>query len=269
MEGIKVETDQLIACANRYEALSEDFNNNCNRILQTVSSYENVWKGSFSTDLDDKIKKLKNVQKSITNNSTQLYTFIRTAVDKYIQVDRGLADKSTIGTADYPANVKVSVHVKDQGELQNIYNQSYHTAQGMTRNTDGSISCASLTKAKAQANGFNADWYGNGNQVYGNIAEGDHGNYVATKYPGSNCLQDLVSKEGQPITDIVISFPNSPGAGSKWGHVIYIDQIVDGKVYFSDNRNPTKGVVCSVEEFLRNHQPYNGSPIGCVHLKKK
>ena len=270
MAGIKVETDQLMACANTYKQIADQFNQNCESIIKSVAAYDDVWKGSFAEDLDEKVKKLKNVQKSVYSNSIQLHDFIVAAVNKYIQVDRGLADKSTIGNADYPDNVKVSVHVKNENELKDVYNRSNQIASGMTRNTDGSISCASLTKAKAQANGFDTDWSGNGNQVYGNIREGEHGNYIATKYPGGNCLKDMIGKEGSPITDIVVSFPKDPKWGDKYGHVLYIDQIVDGKVFYTDNRNPTSPrVAASIDEFLAKYAPYNGSPVGCVHLKKK
>ncbi|MCH5314356.1 MAG: hypothetical protein J1E81_00475 [Eubacterium sp.] len=269
MASIKLETNDLTACAQKYKTIADDFNKNCNSVLSKISEYDNVWKGTFTQDLDSKVDKLKSVQNSIYTNCLDLVDFINKAVEQYIKVDKGLAAQSTIGTADYPDNVKVSVHVKSSQELQDIYNASKQKANNMTKNVDGSISCASLTKAKAEANGFNADWNGNGNQVYNNISAGEHSNYAATKYAGGNCLQDLIKAEGEPITDIVISFPKSPSYGTKYGHVLYIDQIVDGKVYFSDNIAPTTGKVLTIDQFLKNYANSNGTPIGCVHLKKK
>ena len=269
MALIKIETNDLTACANKYKVLADDFNNNCNSLLAKISEYDNVWKGSFTQDLDEKVKKLKSAQKSIYNNSIQLADFIDKAVEQYKKVDRGVAEQSSTGTEDYPNNVNVSVHVKSQQELQDIYNKSAARANTMTKNVDGSTSCASLTKAKAIENGFNADWYGNGNQVYNNISAGEHSNFIATKYEGGDCLQKLIDSKGQPVSDIVISFPQEYGGGTRWGHVVYIDQIVDGKVYFTDNRAPSTGKTMTVEEFVSKYTNSNGTPIGCVHLTAK
>lgn len=268
---VKVETDQLKACSETYKKLAESFLSACNIIETRLEEDKNYWQGSFANDIDAKISEFKKINnEKIYQDIIALSNFLDEAVEKYIKWDTGSIPKDeTYGSADYPDNVKASVHVKNSQELQDIYNKSKSKAENMTRNVDGSISCASLTKAKAEANGFNVDWSGNGNQVYGNIAAGEHSNYVATKYAGGNCLQDLINAEGNPITDIVISFPNEYGGGNKWGHVLYIDQIVDGKVYFSDNTSPAAGKVLSIDEFLTKYKKWNGTPIGCVHLKKK
>ncbi len=251
---IKVETDELTACAKRYKELADRFNEICNSIIAKMGEYDNVWKGSFTQDFEEKEKSFKNNQELIYKSCTTLADFINGAVQKYIDVDRGLADKSTIGTADYPDNVKPSMHIYSDEELNTIYNNSTQTT-GIKYNPNGTYSCAWLTKRKAAQHGFVPSWSGNGNQVYGNIQSTN--DYNATKYPGANCLNDMIANEGQPITDIVISFnPN---------HVIYIDKIVDGKVYFSDNRNPAKMLIKDINSF-----PYQGyTAVGCAHLTKK
>ncbi len=272
MSEIKVETDELTAFANNYQILIDNFKKVSSDIITKTTSFQDVWKGEFSKDLSDGVKNLKSVKSNIETNGDELVKFVKAAVQKYTDVDRKLADASSIGNEDYPSNVRVSVHVKNSGELSKTYSDATARAKQMQHNPNGSISCAAMAKSKALVNGFNADWYGNGNQVYGNITAGEHSNFTATKYPGNNCLKDMINAEGQPITDIVISFPKSPTYGNKYGHVIYIDQIVDGKVYYSDNwGNTVNGVVAvSIDDFLAKYNRYgNGSPIGCVHLKKK
>lgn len=268
MEHIKVETNELLAFSSSYQNLVNNFDSICSGIISKVESYNDFWKGSFTSDMSDKVKTLKTVQKEVKTNGNSLCKFVNEAVQKYIDVDRRLADASSINNKDYPSNVKVSVHVKDQTELDKIYNESFEAANRMPKNTNGTISCVALTSSKAQASGFTPDWSGNGKDVFANIREGDHGNYVAEKYPGGNCLNDLINKKGNPVTDIIISFPQEYGGGNKWGHVIYIDQIVDGKVYFTDNRSAKTGTVCSLEEFFVKYKS-NGTPNGCVHLEKK
>lgn len=274
MAEIKVETDELLGCATRYKNLAENFNNVANSVQSKFREYENYWKGSFSTDLADKTKKLASVQKSIYSNCTQLASFINDAVAKYIAVDQGLANQTTINNADYPP-VTVSYQEKPMSgsELQNLYNNSTNTTDiGYNDSAHTSISCAWLTKRKARQHGFDPSWTGNGNQVYRDIRETS--DYSVTKYDGNNCLSNLITSEKQPITNVVISFSDSyyyhKGSSSQnFGHVIYIDQIVDGKVYFSDNTSPSTAKVYTIEEFMAKYNNSNGSALGCAHLKKK
>ncbi|MGN1418908.1 MAG: hypothetical protein ACI4W6_06245 [Acutalibacteraceae bacterium] len=278
MSSIKLETNDLKACAQKYSSLADEFNNNCNSIINKISEYNNVWIGNFTQDLEEKVKKLKEVQKSIYSNSVQLADFINKAVDQYIKVDRGLADAATIGTADYPDNVKVSVHVKNTDELAAMeagiladntkacgrFNKTY---AGIEK---GRVNCTWYAGKKAEANGFGlsfAPGSANGADWFDRIQSTD--SYNAVKYSGNNCLNDMINKEGQPITDIVLSFPYAKSENVKYcGHVLYIDQIVDGTVYYSDNGQPGNRKTCTVEELLGRYVE-NGSPVGCVHLKKK
>jgi uncharacterized protein YukE len=266
MSKIVVETDELTAFATKYKKLVDEFDKVSEKIISKTKSYDDYWKGSFTSDLDEKVKSLTSVRKAVVENGNSLVTFVNGAVEQYIKVDRNLADQSTINNSDYPDNVKVSVHVMSQQELQSIYSNSTNTTN-IGYNPNGSYSCAWLSKRKAQQHGFNANWSGNGKDVVNNIKETN--DYSVTKYSGGNCLQDLINSEGQPVTDVVVSFPLSPNYGSQYGHVLYIDQIVDGKVYYSDNTNPSKACVKTIDEFLSYYKKYNGTPSGCAHLKKK
>lgn len=169
-------------------------------------------------------------------------------------------------TAEQPNTVQASAPVSSPEELQEIYNASANAVTG--GNPDGSVSCALLTKEKARQHGFNPEWWGNGKEVVGNIPT-ETDSFRATKYQGDDCLRQMLAAEGEPITDVVVSFPQSPKYGTQYGHVVYIDQIVDGKVYFSDNTAPGQAKIKTVDEFLSSYYRYNGAPSGCAHLKKK
>lgn len=274
--GIKVETDELLACAKKYASLAESFKTVSDKTITKCKSYEDVWKGSFSEDLDSKVKKLEDAKNKIYNNCIELSKHIENAVAQYIAVDQGLASSDTIGTADYPNNVTVSVHVKSDEELKQFYSDTINNSpsyNGWNKYYDGirpgSVNCTWYTAAKMKANGFNiAHFYpSNGKDWFNGVNSTDI--YTATKYAGANCLKDLINAKGQPVTDIVLSFPYSAGGG-KYGHVMYIDKIVDGKVYFSDNWQKGVPQSMSIDELIAKYKGYgNGAPIGCVHLKKK
>lgn len=133
----------------------------------------------------------------------------------------------------------------------------------------GTVNCTWYTGKKCDSNGFNLNYFspGNGKDWYNGIQSTD--TYNATKYAGENCLSDLINAKGDPVTNIVVSFPYSY-KGGEYGHVLYIDQIVDGNVYYSDNGSPGKRICVTIDEFLAKYKNSgNGSPIGCVHLESK
>lgn len=173
---------------------------------------------------------------------------------------------STNGNASSNNSSTKNTTIKSSEELQQLYNNSVH--DGIGKNPNGSVSCAALVKRKAEQHGFAPNWYGNGKDVVNNITE--TASYSVSKYMGNNCIKDLIAAEGDPITDIVISFPSSTSYGTKYGHTIYVDQIVDGKMYFTDNRNPSVAKCMTIDEFIRTYNASScGYPSGCAHLKSK
>ncbi|MBQ8183844.1 MAG: WXG100 family type VII secretion target [Clostridia bacterium] len=264
-QKIKVETDTLTQLAGKYKTLAEEYKACCEGLENKLKEYDAYWKGSFSEDFDDEIKNLKKEKNKVYDNCVGLANFLDEAVKLYKQVDQGLIPKDTVNRKDYPDGVEVSEHIPTDEELRNLYKNS--VTSGIGKNPDGSVSCAALTKRKAQQHGFNYIGYGNGNQVYDRIQSNE--SFNVTKYSGGDCLSKLVAAEGEPVANVVISFPRSPKWGNKYGHVIYIDKIVNGKVYYSDNNSPSTAKVKTIDEFLRSYNGSNGSPIGCAHLKKK
>ena len=270
---IYVETDQLKACASEYDRLADQFQNDWKIIESKLKECENYWQGSFTTDMDNVMKKVKKAREDIYENTIKISTFIKSAADLYVKYDgdiaKALQDNPSLNAADYPDNVIASVRIKTDEELGEFYHQATEIAKKGTRNPDGGVSCSALTLAKMQINGYQLEKIGNGNEVYSNINSTD--SFDAHKYEGGNCLYDLLNETGQPVNDIVISFPYGARKQTKHlGHAIYIDQIVDGTVYFSDNRGKTTELrKKTVAEFLSMYNNSNGTPIGCVHLKKK
>lgn len=282
-QTIKVETNELTACANEYSKLAESFNNTCNKIIEKCKAYENCWKGSFTKDLDTSVDGLKKVQSSIYGDTKQVARYINHAVEMYILWDKGLISKkdSDIGTADFPDNLHASVRTWKKEELDGMYgsakkecqkgnsskipfNDPKHPPQDPLKDR----SCAMLTKFQAEQHGFNPDWYGHGKDVVTNMHSTNQYNVRSYNNDGGNCIKKMIAAEGEPLTDIVVSFDEYRGDHS-YGHVLYIDQIVDGKVYWSDNDSIGKGKVATVDEFLKKYEYWNGAPTGCARLVKK
>ncbi len=263
--SIKVETDTLTKLAVQYRSDAENYKNCCDKLEAKLAEYDDYWWGAFSASFETEIKNLKKQKKTVYDNCMSLAQFLDEAVKLYIQLDRGLIAKDSVDVNDYPEGVRVSQHIPTDAELQELYNNSVYP--GMGKNPDGSVSCAALTKRKAQQHGFDYTGYGNGNQVYDRIQSNN--SFNVTKYPGRDCLNKLIAAEGEPVTNVVISFPRSPKWGNKYGHVLYIDKIVDGKVYYSDNTSPSTAKVKTIDDFLNAYYKSNGSPIGCAHLEKK
>lgn len=90
---------------------------------------------------------------------------------------------------------------------------------------------------KGITTGFEAK--GNGKDVYNNWSNVSKtsGGYDVIKYPGANCLDNLIADHGnQTIYNVVVGFDYSPyGEGRKYGHVMYIYAISDGYIYYSES----------------------------------
>lgn len=129
MSLIKVETDELIACAKRYKDLADSFNNACETIIAKMGEYDDVWKGSFTQDFEKKVESFNTAQNGVYENCIKLVDFINGAVEKYIKWDTGVIPKDeTYGSADYPSNVDVS------GTIINYGGNTYSCVNGYDPN---------------------------------------------------------------------------------------------------------------------------------------
>lgn len=84
---------------------------------------------------------------------------------------------------------------------------------------------------------------------------------------GSDALEYLIKvNQNRPIYNIIVSFPTNPSK-TKDGHVLLIDAIIDGKIYYSDNFFPGKMRILKVQDFKEEYKKTNGAITGVVQLK--
>jgi hypothetical protein len=104
-----------------------------------------------------------------------------------------------------------------------------------TNNKGGEKSCTYYTLEKLREKGLDflfddsggvGPGFANGGNWYDHSAGGP-------KFGGSNAIYDIINQYGEPVENIVISFQG--GGSGDTGHVLLIDKIENGVVYFSDN----------------------------------
>lgn len=93
--------------------------------------------------------------------------------------------------------------------------------------------------------------------------------YKQKKYWGENCLQDILEANGGIAYNIVVSFNIQSGQYAKYGHVLFINAIIDNMVYYSESFSTSRGqegtpLVHSLQAFLRYYGGYG--TIGAIHM---
>ena len=88
--------------------------------------------------------------------------------------------------------------------------------------------------------GFN----GNGNTWYPCLLDNVETNsgHTQKKYAGRDCLKSIAADAGdEPAYNIVVSFPNSTGSNTSYGHVIFIYAIVGNTAYYIETYGTSFG----------------------------
>ena len=88
--------------------------------------------------------------------------------------------------------------------------------------------------------GFN----GNGNTWYPCLLDNVETNsgHTQKKYVGRDCLKSIAADAGdEPAYNIVVSFPNSTGSNTSYGHVIFIYAIVGNTAYYIESYGTSFG----------------------------
>lgn len=117
----------------------------------------------------------------------------------------------------------------------------------------------------------------NGNQWYPNLVEDAvtvYG-YTQKKYPGNNCLYDIVKQLGNEVYNIVISFRHQYGytdANPGAGHAVFIYAIVDDIVYFAEsysNSTAKEGspITMDLGTFYSKYTGSYGDALGAVYFE--
>lgn len=120
---------------------------------------------------------------------------------------------------------------------------------------------------------------GNGNQWYKKIKNKQvtwPSKYDCQCIDGNNALETIIANNnGEPVYNIVISYEhayraksNVPQEYDSCGHVMMIDAIIDGVVYFSDNYN-NKANSKTVSEFKQYYNSHYGNILGAAHFTEK
>ena len=114
------------------------------------------------------------------------------------------------------------------------------------------------------------DW----NQWYKMMESGKYtkstGGYKVSKYKGSNALDTLSNKGKENVNNFVISYEHGYSKESyKYGHVVYIHAIYNGKVYFSESYDSTYAkagnpTVMDYSKFKQKYKDNYGKILGCV-----
>jgi hypothetical protein len=116
----------------------------------------------------------------------------------------------------------------------------------------------------------NRSFYGNGNTWYRGVGKQHLAqNYVLKKYPGINCLENILRENGSPVYNIVLCTNNG-----RYGHVLFIHAIISGKMYFTDSfrfhnieagRLHAMTIPCFKNRYLDKGHTF----LGALHFKEK
>lgn len=225
-DSIKVSTDDLSACAVQYNTISEDFKNKANSITEKINSVTSVWQGNFSEDLDDTISKFKTSCNNIYENCITLKDFINQAVEKYINVDKGLIPASEIGNGDFPAGV-TPIYI-EMGMILDTWRAYEVKSPNGFSNYNGKGNCT---------------WYADNRWSQQNP---DYPlKFTRSSGRDAKNWDDCIDKNYfnvNPINNNAIqSNAIAVRESGTFGHVAYIEQVRDGMVYYTeDGQNITR-----------------------------
>lgn len=99
--------------------------------------------------------------------------------------------------------------------------------------------------------------------------EAEDGKYGIKKYNGETWYEELMKEYNNgPVYNVMLSFETNPTKGLEYcGHVMLIDAIIDGVVYYTDTY-PVGAQRKTIKEFISFYQKYNGNTVGAVHFYK-
>lgn len=115
----------------------------------------------------------------------------------------------------------------------------------------------------------NSSYLGHGNTWFAGIGpQHISKQYRLKKYPGSNCLEDIVRDNGNAAYNIVVCFSRG-----RFGHVLFIHAIMNGRVLFTDsfafhNIEERKMHILSISAFKSRYYGRGHRLIGALHFKK-
>lgn len=124
--------------------------------------------------------------------------------------------------------------------------------------------------------GHGKDWYDN--LKYGKTLTSESKEKIQVlAYDGDSFWNKLLDEGDasvqQPIYNLVISYKgtaDSTASAQQYGHVLFIDAIVDGKVYYSDNYSGVNQPhEINIEQFRRRYSAQHYQQQGVIHFTEK
>ena len=166
-------------------------------------------------------------------------------------------------------------------ELSEQIRSTYKTVKKKAKLKSFKGKCGRYVAMQLVALGINTDYIGsNGNRaydIYKSKTETSGGYrisaYPAKKYTLREALE-AIAREDPHARNILVGFEKGTSkAGKKYGHVMFIHGIENGKVYFSDSYaqtvdgvryNEGEPIVCSIETFADLYKKYKLD--GVIHF---
>lgn len=182
------------------------------------------------------------------------------------------------GVEAAPDTSAMYTQIRDVYKKADAIHRRIHPGDTTFYNECGTHVYCSLAAVGIIAENETSVW--NGNQWYPNMpAQNTKAGYKVIKKGGTNALTDLIKEYGATLYNVVVGYTNSNPAG----HALFIDAIIDGKVYFSDSITPTsnndglhgyepfvdgKPLVSSVEDFISNYKNWGYTMQGVIYFTK-
>ena len=172
-------------------------------------------------------------------------------------------------------NLQSSAEVSDS-QLKSELSELYQKCLQNSGKSNFHGWCGSFVGHQLKALGIStktsSGFTGNGNTWYPcllNNVETDSG-HTQVKYPGRDCLKNIVADSGdEPAYNIVVSFPNSTGSNTSYGHVIFIYAIVGNTAYYIESYGTKFGaegtpIARNIDELMNEYCGLYGNAQGAV-----
>lgn len=180
-------------------------------------------------------------------------------------------EKETVNSQDVELG-EIASKTDSEGILQYIRDRNSSIPQ------PESGGCTRYTRDKLATMGITLTGFGNGQDWYDNLKDGNKLTDEAREkvdidaYPGDEFWDKLNTGEiKQPIYNLVVSYRGGATSDAqKYGHVLFVDAIVDGKVYYTDNWGATKTPqAISINDFRERYGRQNYQQQGIIHFTEK
>ena len=172
-------------------------------------------------------------------------------------------------------NLQSSAEVSDS-QLKSELSELYQKCLQNSGKSNFHGWCGSFVGHQLKALGIStktsSGFTGNGNTWYPcllNNVETDSG-HTQVKYPGRDCLKNIVADSGdEPAYNIVVSFPNSTGSNTSYGHVIFIYAIVGNTAHYIESYGTKFGaegtpIARNIDELMNEYCGLYGNAQGAV-----